>query len=63
MREVLSEHGTPTGQMVRVVKNDLTAEPVDAIVNAANERLAHGGGVAGAIARVGGRAIQRESIE
>jgi O-acetyl-ADP-ribose deacetylase (regulator of RNase III) len=35
----------------------------DAIVNAANEYLAHGGGVAGAIARKGGSAIQRESDE
>ena len=61
MREVLLETRMPTGQVVRVVQNDLTEERVDAIVNAANEHLSHGGGVAGAIVRKGGPAIQRES--
>lgn len=42
---------------------DLTEEPVDAIVNAANAYLQHGGGVAGAIVRKGGSVIQRESDE
>jgi O-acetyl-ADP-ribose deacetylase len=61
MRQVLFEHVTPGGQVIRVVQGDLTAEGVDAIVNAANEHLAHGGGVAGAIARKGGPAVQQES--
>ena len=46
---------------IEVVRGDLTAQAVDAIVNAANSGLRHGGGVAGAIVRRGGEAIQRES--
>jgi O-acetyl-ADP-ribose deacetylase (regulator of RNase III) len=46
---------------LEVVRGDLTAQAVDAIVNAANSRLQHGGGVAGAIVRRGGEAIERES--
>lgn len=62
-RRILFEHQTDAGQLIRIVKGDLTAEPVDAIVNAANERLAHGGGLAGAIVRQGGQVIQAESDE
>ena len=40
----------------------MTALEVDAIANAANTQLRHGGGVAGAIVRAGGRAIQEESL-
>jgi O-acetyl-ADP-ribose deacetylase (regulator of RNase III) len=43
------------------VRGDLLAEPADAIVNAANGHLAHGGGVAGVISRAAGPALQRES--
>ncbi len=46
---------------LELVRGDITALDTDAIVNAANERLAHGGGVAGVIARKGGPTIQRES--
>ncbi|EAR83100.4 appr-1-P processing enzyme family protein (macronuclear) [Tetrahymena thermophila SB210] len=48
---------------ISIVKNDLTMENVDAIVNAANNFLAHGGGVAGAICRKGGRIIQNQSYD
>lgn len=44
-----------------IVEGDLTTQVVDAVVNAANEQLAHGGGVAAALARAGGPAVQRES--
>ena len=39
---------------IEVVKNDITRELSDAITNAANGNLAHGGGVAGAISSSGG---------
>ena len=44
-----------------MVRGNLLDEPVDAIVNAANGRLAHGGGVAGVISRAAGPALQEES--
>src|SRR4051812_12346381 len=46
---------------LEVLQADITKLEVDAITNAANTRLLHGGGVAGAIARAGGPAIQSES--
>jgi len=49
------------GKKVRLLSEDLTERNVDAIVNAANSHLQHGGGVAGAIVRRGGRIIQDES--
>ena len=48
---------------IEVVDGDITRLEVDAIANAANTRLMHGGGVAGAISRAGGPAIQAESDE
>jgi len=47
--------------VLELVQGDITGLDSDAIVNAANERLAHGGGVAGVISRKGGPVIQRES--
>jgi O-acetyl-ADP-ribose deacetylase (regulator of RNase III) len=46
---------------LELVEGDITTMDTDAIVNAANERLAHGGGVAGVISRRGGPTVQRES--
>lgn len=46
-----------------VVQADVTKLEVDAITNAANTQLRHGGGVAAAIARAGGPELQRESRE
>lgn len=48
---------------IELIQGDLTEMDADAIVNAANNDLQHGGGVAGAIRRKGGEAIQRESNE
>lgn len=49
------------GKTLRLVQGDITERDVDAIVNAANSYLKHGGGVAGAIVRKGGQIIQEES--
>ena len=61
MNKVLVDRTLPTGQILQIVQGDITAEETDAIVNAANEDLQHGGGVAWAIVRRGGEAIQQES--
>jgi len=46
---------------IEVRQADVTKLEVDAITNAANTELRHGGGVAGAIVRAGGQTIQTES--
>jgi len=61
MSNVLVSHTYPTGQVLEIVQGDITAETVDAIINAANSRLQHGGGVAWAISQKGGPTIQKES--
>ena len=48
---------------LEVIAADVTQLDVDAIANAANTQLMHGGGVAGAISRAGGPEVQRESDE
>lgn len=47
--------------MIKVIKGDITKVKADVIVNAANEYLYHGGGVALAISRAGGPVVTEES--
>ncbi len=61
MSKTLVEKILETGQRIQIAQGDITLEEVDAIVNAANEHLQHGGGVAWAIVRRGGDVIQDES--
>ena len=61
MSNILAEKILETGQTLQIAQGDITLENVDAIVNAANEHLQHGGGVAWAIVRRGGDSIQDES--
>lgn len=61
MTPPIAERRLPGGQRILLIHGDLTEQRVDAIVNAANAQLMHGGGVAGAIARRGGPSIQAES--
>jgi O-acetyl-ADP-ribose deacetylase (regulator of RNase III)/ADP-ribose pyrophosphatase YjhB (NUDIX family) len=48
---------------VKIIRGDITNIAVDAIVNAANNKLMMGGGVAGAIKKKGGKSIEDEAIE
>ena len=48
------------GKTLEIMQGDITAQATDAIVNAANSQLVMGGGVAGAIRRAGGPAIQED---
>jgi len=63
MNKLIAEFNLRGDHWLLILKGDLTLEKVDAIVNAANEYLIHGGGVAGAIVRRGGEVIQDESDE
>ena len=48
---------------IKVILGDITELAVDAIVNAANNKLLMGGGVAGAIKKKGGRVIEEEAVK
>jgi O-acetyl-ADP-ribose deacetylase len=58
--KIISEKNI-NGKLLRLVRGDITERDTDAIVNAANSHLQHGGGVAGAIVHRGGKLIQDES--
>ena len=51
--KIISEHKIG-GKILRLVQGDITERDTDAIVNAANSFIQHGGGVAGAIVKKGG---------
>src|SRR5688572_25433776 len=61
MNTLLAGHILPTGRTIQIIQGDITTEEVDAIVNAANEHLQHGGGVARTISKKGGPTVQQES--
>lgn len=61
MGDLVLAHTYPSGRKLEIAQGDIIEEDVDAIVNAANARLKHGGGLARVIARRGGREIQEES--
>ena len=50
-----------SGKRILLVRGDITERSVDAIVNPANSYLRHGGGLAAAILKKGGKIIQEES--
>ena len=51
------------GTKVKVIQGDITELAVEAIVNAANNQLIMGGGVAGAIKRRGGQIIEDDAVK
>ncbi len=61
MNKLIITTNLSPGKIFQLVQGDITAESTDAIVNAANENLIHGAGVAGAISLRGGPEIQTES--
>jgi len=60
---VLDTISLGTNRTLELVRGDITVEATDAIVNAANEYLQHGGGVAGVIARRAGADLEAASAD
>jgi O-acetyl-ADP-ribose deacetylase len=59
--QLIDEIRMSNDKIIRLIKGDITDQNVDVVVNPANSYLQHGGGVAAAIVRKGGRVIQTES--
>lgn len=59
--KIIDEFKVNENKLLRLIEGDITDRKVDAIVNPANSYLVHGGGVADAIVRKGGKIIQEES--
>jgi O-acetyl-ADP-ribose deacetylase (regulator of RNase III) len=59
--KIIDEFKVSENTLLRLIEGDITERKVDVIVNPANSYLKHGGGVAGAIVRKGGKIIQEES--
>ena len=59
--QLIDEIRISNDKVIRLIKGDITDQKVDAVVNPPNSYLQHGGGVAAAIVRKGGRTIQKES--
>jgi O-acetyl-ADP-ribose deacetylase (regulator of RNase III) len=55
--------GGDTGPTIRALKGDIASQGVDVVVNAANERLGNGAGVAGAIIKAAGPGLLRECAD
>uniref|UniRef100_A0A8P4GJT4 Poly [ADP-ribose] polymerase n=1 Tax=Dicentrarchus labrax TaxID=13489 RepID=A0A8P4GJT4_DICLA len=58
---MVSSYSLCDGLQVLVCQGDITKQDADALVNAANEDLDHGGGVAAALSKAGGPQVQKES--
>lgn len=61
MADVLRERPLTGRFRLSLARGDLTRTDVDAVVNAANGQLQHGGGLAAALAQAGGEDVQAES--
>lgn len=60
--ENANDMGNANDMEITVVQGDITTQAVDAVVNAANNRMRGGGGVDGAIHRAGGRAVLEDCV-